>query len=159
VIALAFDGYFRAQVEQLLAAPPTSFDPVGARVELVQRAVKGLLGVEPQWRHFGYGEKDLNDPVGAQQSFSNAVADFRTRTSRPDDGGVLAVLTVILCTRGRRLGVDRLDTRAQVHELLADRLQVDASTLLGAEVLWGPASGGLTETAIRERFPEMHALV
>ena len=87
------------------------------------------------------------------------MADFRTRTSRPDDGGVLAVLTVILCTRGRRLGVDRLDTRAQVHELLADRLQVDASTLLGAEVLWGPASGGLTETAIRERFPEMHALV
>ena len=159
VIALAFDGYFCAQVEQLLAAPPTSFDPVGARVELVQRAAKGLLGVEPQWRHFGYGEKDLNDPVGAQQSFSNAVADFRTRTSRPDDGGVLAVLTVILCTRRRRLGVDRLDTRAQVHELLADRLQVDASTLLGAEVLWGPTSGGLTETAIRERFPEMHALV
>jgi len=159
VLALAFDGYFRPQLEQLLAAPPTAFDPIGARVELVQRAAKGLLGVEPQWRHFGYGEKDLNDPVGAQQSFSNAVADFRTRTARPEDGGVLAVLTVILCTRGRRLGVDRLDTRAQVHELLADRLKVDVATLIGAEVMWGPPSGGLTETAIRERFPEMHALV
>lgn len=159
VIALAFDGYFRQQVELMLAAPLTAVDPVGARVELVQRAARGLLGVEPQWRHFGYGEKDLSDAAGAQQSFSNAVADFKTRSAASEDGGVLAVLTVILCTRGRRLGVDRLDTRAQVHELLADRLKVDTGSLLGAEILWGPPSGGLTETAIRERFPEMHALL
>jgi|APLak6261679142_1056127.scaffolds.fasta_scaffold00015_28 uncharacterized membrane protein len=158
VIALAFDGYFRPQVEAMLSAAGNSLDPVGARVELVQRAARALLGVEPQWRHFGYGEKDLVDLTGAQQSYGSAIADFRARSARSEDGGTLVVLTIVLCTRGRRLGVDRLDTRAQVHELLTDRLRVEASTLLGADVLWAPPAGGLTEFAIKERFPEMHAL-
>lgn len=159
VIALAFDGYFRGQVEQLINVPGTSVDPVGMRVELVQRVARSLLGVQPQWRHFGYGEKDLFDLPGAQQSFNNATADFRARCARPEDGGALAVVTLILCTRGRRVGVDRLDTRAQVYELLQDRLKVDGSTLLGAELLWAPPGGGLTEFAVKERFPEMHALL
>lgn len=159
VIALAFDGYFRPQVESVLNAPFTATDPVGMRVEMGQRAARALLGVEPQWRHFGYGEKDLADLPSAQSSFNNAVADFRGRIARPDDGGALVVLTLILCTRGRRLGVDRLDTRAQVHDLLGDRLKVDATTLLGAEVMVGPATGGLTEFAVKERFPEMHTLI
>jgi uncharacterized membrane protein len=120
---------------------------------------RALLGVEPQWRHFGYGEKDLGDLLSTQQSFNNAVADFRARASRPEDGGALCVVTLVLCTRGRRLGVDRLDTRAQVHALLQDRLQVDAQTLLGTELLWAPPSGGLTEFAVKERFPEMHPLM
>ncbi len=158
VLALAFDGYFRAQVEGLVNAPPTTSDPVGSRVELVQRASRALLGVEAQWRHFGYGEKDLGDLTVAQQSYTSAVDDFRRRCNLGSDGGVLAVLTIVLCTRGRRLGVDRLDTRQQVHDLLADRLGLDPSVLLGAEVLWGPPVGGLTENAIRERFPEMHGL-
>jgi hypothetical protein len=68
------------------------------------------------------------------------------------------VLTLVLCTRGRRLGVDRLDTRQQIHELLNDRLRLDPTALLGAEVVWAPSSGGLSEPTIRERFPEMHAI-
>jgi uncharacterized membrane protein len=158
VIALAFDGYFRPQVAAALATASSTTDPVAARVELVQRAARALLGVEAQWRHFGYGEKELNSLPETQQSYTNALTDFRTRATRPEDGGVLAVLTIVLATRGRRLGVDRLDTRAQVHELLTDRLNLDAGALLGAEVVWAPQSGGLTEPAIRERYPEMHSL-
>lgn len=158
VIAIGFDGYFRAQVEQLINAASATLDPVAARVELVQRAARALLGVQAQWRHFGYGEKDLTDLTAAQQSYTNAVSDFRARSARPEDGGVMAVLTIVLCTRGRRLGVDRLDTRQQVQELLNDRLRVDTASLLGAELLWAPPTGGLTDFAVRERFPEMHAL-
>jgi uncharacterized membrane protein len=159
VVALAFDGYFRGQVEQLINTAGQSTDPVGMRVELVQRVARALLGVQPQWRHFGYGEKDLIDLAGAQQSFNAASADFRARSARPEDGGALVVLTLILCTRGRRLGVDRLDTRQQVFDLLQDRVKVDGTSLLGAELLWSPATGGLTEFAVKERFPEMHALI
>lgn len=169
VIALAFDGYFRPQVEQLINGPAQATDPVGMRVELVQRIARALLGVQPQWRHFGYGEKDLFDLPAAQQSFNNATADFRARSARPEDGGALAVVTLILCTRGRRIGVDRLDTRQQVYDLLQDRLKVDGASLLGAELLWSPGSEGLqpggagtkglTEFAVKERFPEMHALI
>lgn len=158
VIALAFDGYFRTQVDALLNAPQTTADPVGVRVELVRRAARALLGVGPQWRLFGYGEKDLNDLTAAQQSYSSALGDFRARSALPGDGGSLSVLTLVLCTRGRRLGVDRLDTRTQIHDLLTDRLKLDASALLGAELVWAPSAAGLSEPLIRERFPEMHAI-
>ncbi|MDP1827155.1 MAG: DUF1517 domain-containing protein [Archangium sp.] len=158
VIALAFDGFFRQQVEAMLTAPTTLTDPVGVRVELVQRAARALLGVAVQWRLFGYGEKDLNDLTAAQQSYASALTDFRARSGAAGDGGSLCVLTLVLCTRGRRLGVDRLDTRQQINELLSDRLKLDAGALLGAELVWAPASGGLSEPLIRERFPEMHAI-
>jgi hypothetical protein len=158
VIALAFDGFFRAQVEAALNAPSLQTDPVGVRVELVQRTSRALLGVAAQWRLFGYGEKDLNDLTSAQQSYATALTDFRARSAQPGDGGSLTVLTLVLCTRGRRAGVDRLDTRQQINDLLGDRLRLEASALLGAEVVWAPASTGLSEPTIRERFPEMHAI-
>lgn len=160
VIALAFDGAFRAQVESLLTAATFTADPVAVRVELVQRTARALLGVGPQWRLFGYGEKDLNDLTAAQQSYASALTDFRTRSALPGDGGALSVLTLVLCTRGRRLGVDRLDTRTQIHDLLTDRLALNASALLGAEVVWAPGTGasGISEPVIRERFPEMHLI-
>lgn len=158
VIALAFDGFFRAQVEALLNAPTATVDPVNMRVELVQRTARALLGVAPQWRLFGYGEKDMNDLTSAQQSYANALTDFRGRSAAPGDAGSLGVLTLVLCTRGRRLGVDRLDTRQQIHELLNDRLRLEPTALLGAEVVWAPSSGGLSEPTVRERFPEMHAI-
>lgn len=158
VIALAFDGFFRQQVEALLTAPTALADPVGVRVELVQRVARSLLGVAAQWRLFGYGEKDLNDLTAAQQGYATALSDFRARSAAAGDGGSLSVLTLVICTRGRRLGVERLDTRQQIHDLLTDRLKLDAGGLLGAEVVWAPSSGGLSEPMIRERFPEMHAV-
>lgn len=158
VIALAFDGFFRTQVEQLISAPSSVGDPVGARVELVQRTARALLGLGAQWRVFGYGEKDLNDLTAAQQSYASALTDFRARSGLPGDGGSLSVLTLITCTRGRRLGVERLDARQQIDELLADRVRLEAAALLGAEVVWAPGNGGLSETTLRERFPEMHAI-
>lgn len=158
VIALAFDGFFRAQIEALLSAPSTMMDPVGVRVELVQRVARALLGVSAQWRMFGYGEKDLNDLTAAQQSYATALSDFRARSAINGDGGALSIVTLVLCTRGRRLGVDRLDTRQQIHDLLNDRLRLEPASLLGAEVVWAPGSGGLSEPSIRERFPEMHAI-
>lgn len=158
VIALAFDGFFRQQVEALLMAPTTLTDPVGVRVELVHRAARALLGVTVQWRLFGYGEKDLNDLTAAQQSYASALTDFRARSGAAGDAGSLCVLTLVICTRGRRLGVERLDTRQQINELLSDRLKLDAGSLLGAELVWAPGSGGLSEPLIRERFPEMHAI-
>ncbi len=158
VIALAFDGFFRAQVEQLISAPSSVGDPVGARVELVQRTARALLGQSAQWRVFGYGEKDLNDLAAAQQSYASALTDFRARSGLGGDGGSLSVLTLIICTRGRRLGVERLDAKAQINELLNDRVRLEAASLLGAEVVWAPGEGGLSETTLRERFPEMHTI-
>ena len=158
IIALAFDGFFRAQVEQQLSAPSTVSDPVSARVELVRRTARALSGLNAQWRVFGYGEKDLNDLTAAQQSYASALTDFRARSRLPGDGGSLSVLTLIICTRGRRLGVDRVDTRQQINDLLTERNTLEASALLGAEVVWGPGSGGLSETTLRERFPEMHTI-
>lgn len=158
VIALAFDGFFRAQVEAMLTAPSALLDPVAARVELVQRTARALLGVSAHWRLFGYGEKDLNDLTAAQESYASALSDFRARSGAAGDGGALSVLTLVICTRGRRLGVDRLDTRQQINELLADRSRLDAAALLGAEVVWAPSSGGLSETAVTQRFPEMHVI-
>lgn len=158
VIALAFDGFFRQQAEATIAAPTATTDPVSMRVELVQRTARALLGVSAQWRLFGYGEKDLNDLTAAQQSYASALTDFRARSGTPGDGGSLSVLTLVVCTRGRRLGVDRLDTRQQIHDLLNDRLRLEAGSLLGAEVVWAPGSGGLAEPTIRDRFPEMHAI-
>lgn len=158
IIALAFDTYFRPQVESALHGVAAITDPVQMRVALVQAAAKGLLAVAPQWRHVGYGEKDLNDLTSAQQSYQSALADFRGRAEQPGDGGALAVLTIILCTRGRRAGVQRLETRQQIHDLLNDRLLLSPGALLGAEVVWAPTSGSLSEPVARARFPEMHVV-
>lgn len=158
VIALAFDGFFRAQVEAMLTAPSALLDPVALRVELVQRTARAMLGVTAHWRLFGYGEKDLNELTGAQESYAGALTDFRSRSAAQGDGGALSLLTLIICTRGRRLGVDRLDTRQQINDLLNDRTRLEASALLGAEVVWAPSSGGLSETSATQRFPEMHVI-
>lgn len=63
-----------------------------------------------------------------------------TRSAIPGDGGSLCVITLVICSRGRRLGVDRLDTKQQINDLLNDRLQLQSASLLGAEVVWAPGS-------------------
>jgi hypothetical protein len=159
VLAVAFDGFFRDQVQAVLTAPWTATDAFAQRVELVQRVSRALLGVEPQWRAFGYGEKDLGDITATQESYLRAVEDFRARSAGPGDGGRLVVLTLIIATRTHLVGVDRLDQRAQVRAVLEDRARLAPTNLLGADVLWSPLDGGLSEPALLQRFPEMHALV
>lgn len=158
VLAVAFDGFFRDQVQQVLAAPWAATDAFSQRVELVQRVSRALLGIEPQWRAFGYGEKDLGDLTAAQESYGHAVEDFRGRGAGPGDGGRLVVLTLIIATRTHLVGVDRLDQRAQVRAVLEDRARLETTNLLGADVLWTPLEGGLSEAALLQRFPEMHAI-
>lgn len=159
VLAVAFDGFFRDQVAQVLAAPTLATNALGQRVELVQRVARALLGIEPQWRQFGYGEKDLADMGSAQQSFTLAAEEFRNRANTPGDGGQLVVLTLIIATRTHLLGVDRLDQRSQVRAMLEDRARLDPNNLLGADALWTPVVGGMSEQLVRDRFPEMHPLV
>lgn len=158
VLAVAFDGFFRDQVQAVLGAPSAAVDAFAQRVELVHRVSRALLGIEPQWRAFGYGEKDLGDLTQAQASYLRAVDDFRARSGGAGDGGQLVVLTLIVATRSHLLGVDRLDQRAQVRAVLEDRARLETANLLGADVLWTPGDGGLTEAALLQRFPEMHAL-
>lgn len=158
VLALSVDALYRGALEAALAAPTGTADGVAQRVALVQRVAHALAGLEAAWQHFGYGEKDLADLSAAQQSYGAALADFRARSAQAAAPGPLCVVTLVLCTRGQRLGVDRLDTRAQVRALLADRLRVDGTTLLGAEVVWAPARGGLPEAEVLARYPEMHRL-
>lgn len=158
VLALSFDASLRATVQAALAEATSAADSVAHRVALVQRLAHTLAGLEGHWQHFGYGEKDLPDLSAAQQSYGAALADFRGRAAQPAPGGALCVVTLVLCTRGPRPGVDRLDTRAQVRELLGDRLRVDTTTLLGAEVVWAPFDGGLAEPEVLGRYPEMHRL-
>jgi hypothetical protein len=133
-------------------------DVFGQRVELVQRVSRALLGLEPQWLAFGYGEKSLGGLGEAQESYLKAVGDFRARSAPPSDGGRLVVLTLIIATRTHLTGVDRLDERAQVRAVLEDRARLEPANLLGADAVWTPPDGGLTESTLRERFPEMHAL-
>ncbi len=158
VLAVSFDAVHRPPVQEALANALGGPDSVTVRVGLVQRLAQALAGLDAHWQHFGYGEKDLLDLTAAQQSYTAALADFRARASQSDTQGPLCVLTLVLCTRGPRLGVDRLDTRAQLRELLADRLRLDEATLLGAEALWDPAAGGLTEPEVLRRYPELHRL-
>lgn len=158
VLAVAFDGFFRDQVQAVLAAPSAAMDPFAQRVELVQRLSRALLGVEPQWTAFGYGEKDLGDLSQAHDSYLRAVEDFRGRSHVPGDGGRVVVLTLIVATRSHLLGVDRLDQRAQVRAVLEDRAKLEPQNLLGADVVWSPPDGGLSEAALLQRFPEMHPL-
>ena len=158
VLALALDASQRARVEQALRDAPPSADPVAARLGLVLASAQALLGVEFAWRFFGYGEKDLPTLAAAQQSYTLALEDFRARATRADEGGPLSVLTLILCTRGRQLGVDRLDTRQQIRDLLSARLRLETGALLAAELVWAPAVGTLSEVTVRERYPEMHPL-
>lgn len=158
VLAVAFDGFFRDQVQAVLAAPSAAMDPFAQRVELVQRVSRALLGIEPQWTGFGYGEKDLGDLSQAHGSYLRAVEDFRGRSHVPGDGGRVVVLTLVVATRAHLLGVDRLDQRAQVRAVLEDRAKLEPQNLLGADVVWSPPDGGLSEAALLQRFPEMHAL-
>lgn len=159
VLAIAFDTFFKDQVQAVLLAPSAATDAFGQRVELVQRVARALLGLEPQWRFFGYGDKDLPAEAETQSSYLSALEDFRTRSAQPGDGGRLVVLTLVIATRSHLLGVDRLDQRAQVRAMLEDRGRLEPGNLLGADVVWGPSDGGLTETALLQRFPEVHALV
>jgi hypothetical protein len=147
------------QVQTVLAAPTSASDAFAQRIELVQRVCRALLGLEPQWRAFGYGEKDLGELTATQDSYLKAVEDFRARGAGPGDGGRLVVVTLILATRAQLAGVDSLDQRAQVRAVLEDRARLDAANLLGADLVWTPPEGGLTEAALLQRFPEMHALV
>jgi hypothetical protein len=158
VLAFSFDGFFRAQVEQALAQPLTSPDVIGQRVELVRRFAQLMLSAESQWRDFGYGEKDLTQLADTRTSFMAGVSDFRARAQAPGDEGQWVVLTLVLATRTVLKGVSALDDRVQAKGVLEDRLQVDRSNLLGAEVVWTPQVGALSESALRERFPEMQAL-
>jgi hypothetical protein len=158
VLAVAFDGFFRDQVQAVLAAPSAAADPLAQRVDLVQRVSRALLGIEPQWLAFGYGEKDLGDLSQAHDSYLRAVEDFRGRSHAPGDGGRVVVLTLVVATRSHLLGVDRLDQRAQVRAVLEERARLEPQNLLGAEVVWSPPDGGLTEAALLQRFPEMHRL-
>jgi hypothetical protein len=158
VLAFSFDSFFRTEVEQALGQPLTSPDVIGQRVELVRRFSQLVLGLEPQWRDFGYGEKDLAQLADTRTSFMAAVSDFRARAQAPGDEGPLVVLTLVLATRTVLKGVSALDDRGQARAVLDDRLQVDRGNLLGAEIVWSPSVGGVTEPALRERFPEMQEL-
>ena len=159
VLAMGVDASVREGIAGQLSLPLTSPGPVQARVELVQRFSQVLLAVQPAWRYFGYGEKDLGDLSSAEQSYRMALDDFRQRSGlagEPD--ATLAVLTLVLATSGALPGVSALDDPNQIREVLASRSRLDSSMLLGAEMVWAPASGGMSDDTLLQRFPEMHRL-
>lgn len=159
VIAIALDAALRPALEQQLLASTPRADPVTSTHSVVLRVARLMLDVAPQWRRFGYGEKELSELRAAQESYVSAAADFRGRAALPGDAeDGLTVLTLVLCTRGRRLGVDRLDAREQIHALLEDRIGLEPSALAGAEYVWAPRERALSEALIAQRFPELHAL-
>lgn len=158
VLALSFEALLKARIEQALAMPSLATDAAAQRVELVQRTTRALLELESHWRDFGYGEKDLAAMVDARTSFAAAVSDFRARAQGPGDGGPLVVLTLIIATRTLLTGVSSLDDRQQVRAVLENRAGLVAGNLLGADLVWSPSTGALSEPAVRARFPEMAQL-
>jgi uncharacterized membrane protein len=158
VLALSVHASVRPVLEAAAQAPAHP-DPLAARHALLQQLSQALLGLEHAWQDFGYGERDLGDLTATRESFFKAVTDFRTRGTAEPDGGALLVVTLILATRAPVLGVDRLDSRASARSALQARMQLSAVELLGAEVVLTPSADGLSEAALRARFPEMMRLI
>ncbi len=159
VLAVGLDASVRDGLAAHLATPIAAFDAVQLRVGLVQRLAGTLLSVEPAWRYFGYGERELLDLGTAEQSYRQNVEEFRTRSAAPADPlGTVAVLTLVLASRAPPHGVTRLDDPSQLRALLQGWQRIDAATLLGAEYVWAPPVGALGPELLAQRFPEMHRL-
>lgn len=158
VLAVAIDASIRGELENRLAVVSALPDHTSSRVELVRVVIQSLLEHEARWFAFGYGEKFSPTLQAAQDSYNTAIGDFQGRAGRAGDSGALTVLTLIMSNRGRRLGLARLETRAEVRRIFEDRLQLDAGSLLGAEVAWAPLRGGFSALTLKERFPELHEL-
>lgn len=163
IFALALDPPARQVVDDALAQAGASLVPTTpeARGRLVREAARALLGVQPSWRQFGYGEKPgIPDLASAESSYRAASEDFRGRSTSVGataDGAGLVVVTLLVCSRRALLGVSRLDDPMQVRNVLEDRMKVGDADLLGTELLWAPlAPGGrVSEAEIGLRFPEM----
>jgi len=159
VLAVGFDARWRHTVESATSAPTRATNLLDARVELVQRAAKALLEVEPHWAHFGYGEKELTDLGAAQQSYQFAIDDFRARAHVPAEPlGTHVVAVLIIAARAHLRGVSTLDDRRQAHAALSDRLALGRDALLGAELLWAPLAGAISSHTVIQRFPEVRLL-
>lgn len=165
VMAVAVPVETRAELEtHLLRAGATGpLEGAEARARLVREVANALLAVQPQWKLFGYGEREpaVNN-AALEQSYRAAVDDFRLRAQgapgTPGEG--LVVVALVLATRAPLQGVSRLDDATQVRALLEDRARILSSVLLGAEVFWAPElkGAGLSEATVMVRFPEMQRL-
>lgn len=164
IFALGLEPQARAVVEQQLAQLRISSVPTSPETRglLVREAARALLTVQPSWKQFGYGEKPgLPDLGSAEVSYRAASDDFRARaqsvgaTASPDSG--LVLVTLLICSRRGLLGVSRLDDPLQVRNVLEDRMRVGDADLLGAELLWAPATPGgtVSQAEVGLRFPEM----
>jgi len=164
-MAIAVPVEARADLEtHLLRAGATGpLEGAEARARLVREVANALLAVQPQWKLFGYGEREpaVNN-AALEQSYRAAVDDFRLRAQgapgTPGEG--LVVVALVLATRAPLQGVSRLDDVTQVRALLEDRARLLSSVLLGAEVFWAPElkGAGLSEATVMVRFPEMQRL-
>jgi len=160
VLAVGLDLAAREAVAAQLAAPISASSPFEMRVQLVQRMANVLLQAEAAWRYFGYGEKGLPDLASAEQSYRANVDDFRLRSNiATEPFGTIAVLTVVLATRTPLHAVTRLDDVGQLRLALQSWQRLDSSLLLGAEYLWAPQSGAISDDAMGRRFPEMQRLL
>jgi len=156
VMAVALDAAARAAIVPQLEIAFASANPALMRAELVRRVCSILQTFEHRWIAFGYGEKDIEDLGSAEQSYRRALDDFRARaTFASDDFGTHVVLTLVIATRGHLQGVAQLNNLTQIRQVLAQRAQLDAQVLLGAEIVWSPNAGSMTEAAWAQRFPEM----
>lgn len=160
VLAVGLDLASREALAAQLAAPIAAADAFDQRVKLVQRVADVLLRTESAWRYFGYGEKALPDLGAAEQSYRANVEDFRLRSNiAVEPLGTVAVLTVVLATRAPLQGITRLDDPGQLRAALASWQRLDSALLLGAEYLWAPPAGALSDEAMARRFPEMQRLL
>jgi len=159
VLAVGLDFTTRELVASQLAAPIAATNAFDLRVMLVQRVANVLLQTESAWRYFGYGEKALPDLGAAEQSYRANVEDFRLRSNiAAEPLGTVTVLTVVLATRAPLQGITRLDDPGQLRAALQSWQRLDSSLLLGAEYLWAPPAGAISDEAMARRFPEMQRL-
>jgi hypothetical protein len=160
VLAVGLDLTVRDALAHELNLPIGATNALDMRVALVQRVSAVLLRTEHAWRYFGYGEKALPDLGSAEQSYRANVEDFRLRSNVLGEAlGTVAVVTVVLATRAPLAGVTRLDDPSQLRASLQSWQALQAHQLLGAEYLWAPTSGGLTDESMARRFPEMQRLL
>jgi hypothetical protein len=160
VFAVGMRASARQTVAQQLILAGAQADPTSAaeRTQLVRELSKAVRGLEPEWTHFGYGERlDLADESAAQRSYQLAVDDFSKRSADSSLSGesTYTVMTLVLCTRRQLRGVSALDDRAQIRALLDDRSVLGEQDLMGAFIAWSLPLGGYE---VLTRFPEMHAV-
>jgi uncharacterized membrane protein len=146
---------------------------------LLQQTALELLREKDAVRYVGADGRGPMSLTNAETAMNSLALAERSRFSvervRAADGRVnkssaaaeegkealeLVVVTVVVATRAALDGFKEITTPAELQALLSELGSVNASDLLGLEVVWTPAdpNDSMTETDVMTTYPELRGL-